>query len=623
MKDKYAKLLLELEKKPNGISGNQLAERLGVSTRSVRNYVKDLNNNYLQGAQIEASPEHGYLLDGQITSITETGQLEFEQRAFFILQYLMTSSEVTTYENIADQLHYSPETIRSDIYRIQELIAEEQRNVKLQAIIFKGVVLEGDELAIRSLLASFFNPNSTTFEQLEREYNFYFKDWITPLELNSLISSLRQPFVRRNIKETPVLIKPIASYIIIANYRDRLGKHLNQILPEVQQLNISTLKYSSDLLNKGFQILGDSKPDNVEIWCFAWLLVSQQLLTDDLVLDKDDAAIDSNIKEAIQSALIQLSKTYDQPFLHDQKLQTDLMLHVARDRYPLEYQFYIENSYLHHIKTDYIMAYQYAVDFAKILMDSLNFVIPDNEIGYYALHFASFLERNQQRTVDIAVVYARRPVTGQMIASKIEEQFSTVKVVAIVDTNHISEIPKVSLIVASNEADVESKYPIIYVNDWMDANDNRKVQLQISRIILQEVLKGSLLIHGKFKNKDELIKKVLHKMDNDGLYNDIIQREKLSSTETGNFAAIPHPMRVPDVSEFALGIVILDEPMKWDKEMVRLVIVVIPTHDQLSRYELIFKELQRVVTNNDLPKLLPTISNLDDFINLIADANQI
>lgn len=622
MKDNYAKLLLELEKKPNGISGNQLAERLGVSTRSVRNYVKDLNNNYLQGAQIEASPERGYVLDGQITSITETGQLEFEQRAFFILRYLMMTSEVTTYETIADQLHYSPQTIRSDIYRIQELIAEEQRDVKLQAIIFKGVLLEGDELAIRSLLDSFFNPNSTTFEQLEREYNFYFHTWIDPLAIHSLIGCLRQQFVKRSLKPTPMLVKPIASYIIIANYRDQFGQRLNQVLPETQQLGVETMNYASNLLKQGFQIVGGTTPDNVETWCFAWLLVSQQLLTDDTVFNGSNFEPDPRLIDAIQKALAHLAKTYKQPFLQDSKLQTDLLLHTSRDMYPLEYQFYIENSYLHHIKTDYIMAYQYAADFANSLIESLNLKVPDNEIGYYALHFAAFLERNQQRSINIAVVYARRPVTGQMLARRIEEQFSNVQVIATVDTKHIADIPKVALIVASNEANIESEYPIIYVNDWLDSQDNKKLQLQISRIILQQILEGSLLIHGKFKDKNELIKTVLHKMGNDSLYKDIIRREQLSSTETGNFAAIPHPMRVPDISEFALGVVILDEPMKWDKEQVKLVIVVIPTHDQLSRYELVFKELQRVVTNNELPNLLPNIKTLDDFINLVADANQ-
>lgn len=621
MKDNYAKLLLELEKRTNGISGNQLADSLGVSTRSIRNYVKDLNNNYLQGARIEASPEHGYVIKGQITSITETGQLEFEQRAFFILRYLMMRTDITTYENLAEKLHYSSQTIRSDIYRIQELIAEEQRNVRLQAIIFKGVMLEGDELAIRSLLDSFFNPNTTSFEQLEREYDFYFQEWIDPLEIHSLIVCLRQQFVKRNLKSTPALVKPIANYIIIANYRDDLGQRLNQVLPGTQQLSVDTMDYASILLERGFQIIGDTIPDKVETWCFAWLLVSQQLLTDENAIGGSSES-DSRLLNTIKKALLDLSNTYNQPFLQDTKLQTDLLLHISRDIYPLEYQFYIENSYLHHIKTDYIMAYQYAVDFAHSLIEMMNLKVPDNEIGYYALHFAAFLERNQQRTIDVAVIYARRPVTGQMLAQRIEEQFSNVQVVAIVDTKHIKDIPQVALLIASNESNIKSKYPIIYVNDWLDKQDNKKLQLQINQIILQQVLNGSLLIHGKFKNKNELIKTVLKKMGNDSLYSAIIQRERLSSTETGNFAAIPHPMRIPDVSKFSLGIVILDEPMKWSKELVRLVIVVIPTHDQLSRYELVFKELQRVVTNNELPDLLPSIRTLDDFINLVATANQ-
>lgn len=623
MKDNYAKLLLKLEKNNSGISGNKLAEYLGVSTRSVRNYVKDLNNNYLQGAQIKASAERGYVLEGKITSITETGQLEFEQRAFFILRYLMMSSKVETYEEIAERLHYSSQTVRNDIYKIQELIQEEQRDIRLQAIIFKGVVLEGDELAIRSLLDSFFNPKSTSFEQLEREYNFYFESWVTPLSIHSLIENIKQRFAERNLKATPTLIKPLASYIVIASYRDGMDEKLNQVLPETQQLNMKTLDYSSNLLQQGFQIVGDSKPDNVEIWCFAWLLVSQQLLTDEIAFNSNDPELNPQVKKSVQESLIKLSRIYNKPFLHDSKLQTDLVLHISRDMYPLQYQFYIENSYLHHIKSDYLMAYQYAVDFANSIMESLKLKVPDNEIGYYALHFASFLERNQQRSINVAIVYARRPVTGQMLARRIEEQFPDVQVVASVDAKHSDEIKNVSLIIASNEVDIDSDYPIIYVNNWFDSSDIKKLQLQISQIILKQILKGSLLFHAKFNDKRDLIKTVLHKMKKDDLYDDIIKRELLSSTETGHFAAIPHPMQVPDSTEFSLGIVILDEPMKWDREMVHLVIVVIPSHDQLSRYELVFKELQRVVTNDKLPSSLQKILNLNDFIALIADSNQI
>ncbi|MFC6181331.1 BglG family transcription antiterminator [Lactiplantibacillus daowaiensis] len=621
MKERYAKLLILLENHREGIAGKQLADNLGVTTRSVRNYVKDLNGNYLKGAQIVASPDHGYFIQGKITDITETGQLEFEQRAFFIVKYLMTRTDYVSYEELARELHYSSPTIRADIYRIQELIHEEKRTVDLQAVIFKGVSLSGDELAVRFLLDSFFNPKIATFSQLEREYNYYFEKWTNHAEIHVLIEFLKNQFVQKNIKPTPELIKPIASFIIIAAYRDNVGQWLNHDLQQSHQLTAETLHYARHVLDQGKRMLGSVAPCENEVWSFAWLLVSQQLLTNDIIFDPDDQNVNPQLAESINQALTQLATVYHQPFLQDRKLFTDLLLHTSRDLFPLEYQFYIENSYLHHIKTDYILAYQYAVDFASALIESLNLKIPDNEIGYYALHFAAFLERNHQRALNIAVVYARRPVSGQLLASRIEEVFDNVQVTMIVSAKQVTEIKQVAFIVAANEAVVESDYPVIYVSDWLNAQDNHKLQKQISQVILRQVLQGSQLIHGKFKDKASLIETVLTDMGLPELYDNIMHREQLSSTETGNFAAIPHPMQIPDVPEFELGIVVLDEPMKWDEHLVKLVIVVIPTQEQLSRYALVFDELQRVVTNDQIPDLLSEINSVDDFIDLVVNTN--
>jgi len=623
MKDRYAKLLILLEKHREGISGQQLADSLDVTTRSIRNYVKDLNSNYLKGAQIEANPDQGYFIQGKITDITETGQLEFEQRAFFIIKYLMSRTDYVSYEELAHELHYSSQTVRSDIYRIQELIHEERRQVDLQAVIFKGVSLSGDELAIRFLLDSFFNPKIATFSQLEREYNFYFQQWTNHAEVHVLVEFLKRQFIEKRIKATPELVKPIASFIIIAAYRDGIGQLLNRELKKSQQLTADTLTYAEYVLGQGKRILSSQVPCKDEIWGFAWLLVSQQLLTNDIIFDPDDKASNPQLSGAIKKSLTDLSTMYHQPFLHDHKLFTDLLLHTSRDLFPLEYQFYIENSYLHHIKTDYIMAYQYAADFANALIEQLELKIPDNEIGYYALHFAAFLERNHQRALNIAVVYTRRPVSGQLLASRIEEVFDNVQVTTIVSATEVAEIKNVAFIVAVNEAVVKSQYPVIYVSDWLNSQDNRKLRTQISRVILQQILHGSRLIHGKFKDKETLIKTVLQDMGNPELYETIMHREQLSSTETGNFAAIPHPMQIPDVPEFSLGIVILDEPMKWQQHTVKLVIVVIPTQEQLSRYSLVFEELQQVVTNDAIPSMLAEIKNVDDFIDLVVDTDRV
>ncbi|OEH89801.1 hypothetical protein ATO00_08780 [Loigolactobacillus coryniformis subsp. coryniformis] len=96
----------------------------------------------------------------------------------------MSESDVS-YEILANRLHYSVPTIRSDIYRIQKIIESERRNVKLEAIIFQGVSLLGDELDCRLLLDSFFNPQLLNTEQFLIDFNFYFDGWanISTLQL--------------------------------------------------------------------------------------------------------------------------------------------------------------------------------------------------------------------------------------------------------------------------------------------------------------------------------------------------------------------------------------------------------------------------------------------------------
>lgn len=67
MKDKYAKLLLQLQKSRGGIGGQALAKDLNVSTRTIRNYIKDLNENYLTEGTITSDSTKGYILNGSIT----------------------------------------------------------------------------------------------------------------------------------------------------------------------------------------------------------------------------------------------------------------------------------------------------------------------------------------------------------------------------------------------------------------------------------------------------------------------------------------------------------------------------------------------------------------------------
>jgi lichenan operon transcriptional antiterminator len=53
----------------------------------------------------------------------------------------------------------------------------------------------------------------------------------------------------------------------------------------------------------------------------------------------------------------------------------------------------IRNSLLYDIKKNYVLAYEVASFFSKIINEDMSIDIDENEVGYLALHFGGALER--------------------------------------------------------------------------------------------------------------------------------------------------------------------------------------------------------------------------------------
>lgn len=481
MKDNYAKLLLQLQKNKEGIGGQSLANNLNVSTRTIRNYIKDLNENYLTEGVITADSTKGYVLQGTIDNLTETDQLIFEQRAFFIIKHLLSQSN-SSYEAIANELHYSVQTIRNDIYRIQKIIESEQRHIKIEAIIFQGVSLIGEELDCRLLLDSFFDPQLLSVEQFLVDFRFYFHDWIDSKATKILAGYIQRELERNNIKCDVRLLRSLLTYLVISVYRNKEGYMLDNIVTSTMNINKKVYVLAEALFHQAVSYINkDATIVSKEIQNFYWFLISQEFSN---TIGPQYYAINPQISNWVQEALSQTKLVYQLDFVSDQKLLTDLSLHISRDILPLKFNFYIENSYLHHIKTDYVIAYQYAVTFADYLRQTVKIKLPENEIGYFALHFAAYIERHKQRDISVAVIYGAHAVSARLLAHRIEELFSNLSVTQILHVSDVKNVSDVDFIIASDRVVIDTTIPLVLVNDLLTHDDIKKINLQINQLVL-------------------------------------------------------------------------------------------------------------------------------------------
>lgn len=124
MKKKHSELLQYLLAMKQTITSKDLANAIGISQRSVKNYVIEIN--LLSNDRVIISSKTGYSINAQAARLLlhhEDDQLPqtWEERASYIIKQLMLehSSHLDLY-NLCDELYVGYSTIKSDISRMNK-----------------------------------------------------------------------------------------------------------------------------------------------------------------------------------------------------------------------------------------------------------------------------------------------------------------------------------------------------------------------------------------------------------------------------------------------------------------------------------------------------------------------
>lgn len=610
MKDKYVKLIVVLQERKGFVKGGELAQKLRVSDRTIRSYIKDLNDNYLIDAKIKNNKNKGYILTGEIKEMKRTQQIEFEERAFFIVKYLMEKEAWATYEEIAEGLLFSSQTIRNDVLKIQQLMDDQLRDIKVETIIFQGIRLVGSEIDKRLFLDSLSNPPALTSMNFIKLLSHYFKDWISAEELDVLAADVEQQVNLLRIPTNNESMLPIISYMIICLKRVKN----NHLIPEAEHMIVEydikkTKEYgiSKRLMQSMFKRKNISIPES-EIIYFSFYLMSQRLLFE--ASEESETYIPEEIRKTVQDVLIQLEQEYAMDFSDDSQLSSGLILHLARDLYPLTFNFYIENSFITTIKQEYIQAYYIAVSFTHMSSKKLRIKIPENEIGFLALHFASFIERKNKEAIQAVIVSGRNLPSAHLLKKNLEREIPGLMIKRIIGYEEINSLaPSISLIISPYAFSENTAVPAVCVNELATAEDIMKLKNQVNRLLSNRLLKVNCFMRTDSADKSAVLENLLQKMNLGYLFDSVLERERLSTTEVGNGAAIPHPLAPSHDSQMKIGVAVAEKPIDWGSEEVAIVFLIVPGKDKQAEMSELMEELHRIVVNKEILKKILKAKN--------------
>lgn len=629
-------ILKLLNKNNKAITGKNIADSIGVSSRTVRSDIKELSLFLSgKGAHIVAETGNGYTLiiddNEKYSEIVDKYTLnftkvysginivpsEYSDRISFIIARILLNSlhdKVVKQEELADELFISLSTLKKYLGDIKNSIA--RFKLRLTTDRKNGVKIEGDEVQIRYCISEYvFNRD----DLLNLANNQFFNDIFPREEIEEVKQILLKIILKHNIHLTDIAFKNLLVHIIITLRRS--GKENTIEYAKNERCNLEESVYyqpAVEILENVEQQLGVDIKNEV-------YYLTQHFIASQKFIESSESR--DNCKKLINNILLKINKNIGIDLLGDDELISGITIHLIAAISRLRFNMNIRNDILQSIKNNYPLAFDMAIIASEIMEKEEKVKINENEIGFLAIHFGAALERNKLNDdmgKTAIIVCGAGLSTALLLKSKLQRRFGSIlQIKKVMSCYELSEqiINDTDFIFTTVHIDNIKSKKIIRVEPIMTEYDFIKVEKKINNICMENddvnidsFFKKNLFISSlKAGSSYEAIENIADRMIKYGFIDknvkkSIFDREKMASTEFSNFIAIPHPLE-NNMKEPAIAVAVLENPIIWNRERIQIIFLLSIPQNLYGVWENIFKKIyDNFIEGNGCEKLLKSPS---------------
>ncbi|REC25157.1 hypothetical protein CF160_16010 [Enterococcus pseudoavium] len=512
--------------------------------------------------------------------------------------------------------------IRLDVIKIQKMMETQFQNLRIESVIFKGVRLKGSEIEKRLLLESLSKITTLNKNSFIDSLAYHFKDWVARESLEGLMTFFHEKYSSLQIPDSSETTLSILSYLIISVRRISQNHFCDYSFDSLDLVEIESTKEFEAAKSIMYDYGNRSKiiiPD-VEIIYFSFYLISQRLM---ISADNDQKfTVPQELRVGVKNSLNVLEQDYSMKLSEDEQLYSGLLMHLARDMYPLMFNFYIENTFITTIKKDFIQGYYMAVSFANDLKKSIQLQLPENEIGYIAIHFASFIERSKTKNVKIVILLGRLQSIGYLLKNELERRYSNVSIKTTVigqnAPNNNQALSNFDLIISFGSIGIEQAN-LIVINGTPTEEDYQKIDNLMRKMNYVFGTKIDFFTKQRFQDKEELLLGLLTGIEAPEMMDSILEREEFSSTDISDGIAIPHPLLTSRFEKTKIAVAIQEKPIDWGNQFVDLIIMIVPGKDDQKNTSRVMEEIYNIIKDPELLVEVKKTKSLDEFNSVIEN----
>jgi len=657
------KAILEffIKNKGNIITSKMAANSLNLSDRTIRNYIKGLQEILSEnGAEIIARPGYGYTLkinhESEFNTFlgkNESNSMkknqhkldESKDRQYHILNKLLFEDKYVLFEDLCDELFVSRSTLSNDFSEIRKGL--KSYNLSVVSKVKKGVYIEGDERDKRHFIMDYFFSNSFSISINKYVGNTLFLGDISFEEITIIVLDECRG---AGLRLSDYIIQNLVLHIVLAIKRIRDGFNLQIGEVDTSMEGKREFEVAKNIL-KRIKLSSNIEFPKEEVY-----YVALHLKVTSTSKNANDIEVSSNKKKICDELIKILEKIeHDTGYLikNDQQLINGLMAHFYPLQMRLEHGVILENPLLDEIKEKY----GYTLFLTKHYLSNMSFLkdykVSDSEWAYICLHFMAAIERyKDNEKLNVLVICATGYGSGQMLSVRLKKEFGQhINIVDVIGYYEINDekLNGIDIIISSIDLyTVVFNIPVIYVSVFLNDEEINKIKLfiegrtsqnknneKISSNILSEkksifkkfFKEDCFTILDKSTSKEKIVEELvnsLQKYEEPGyskiMMRQIAQRELMSSVVFSDQIAVPHPAKSLGKSAH-VAVAIVKNGIRWSDgfSKIKFVFLLSPSKIENADLKYITRAIVSLTEEDDMQKKLLECENFKQFEDIFTE----
>jgi lichenan operon transcriptional antiterminator len=624
-------------KSKDPVTSEWLAKELGVSDRTIRTEIKELQSQRaLLGITIESFRGKGYLLKVNDFSTfekeftlnekdsmedTQSDYSEQENRVIYILRRLLLGKELIKLESLEELLFVSRPRLQNDLKMVREIL--ESYHLKLVSRPHYGMQVEGDEYMKRICFSNYI---------LSRNSNLNIDNKSLQLLDPNLFKKIREIIIKKvnehKFEISDITLENLATHIAIGCKRIDEGFVIENLGHDLIGKYPFESTIANEIVKEVEEFTGQIFPES-EIYYIVLHLLGTKLIHKNF---SNEFSEYNNLSNIIYCMLEKLKTKFNWDFYGDSEFIQALSMHIGPAMNRLRYSMNIRNPLLDDIKRKYPSAFQGAAIASRCIGDYLGVEVGEHEIAYIALHIEVALERIRaiQKKIKRVIVVCNSGVgSAKLLYYRLKNEFKDeIDIVATTSYYKLNEydLSSIDFIISTIPLKEKVGVPVQVVNTFLGGEDIVSIWRNLKSVKGCEELgyldESRVFIHKDFDDKESVIRFMCEELYKQKLVskdyvNSVLEREELAATNFGNFVAIPHSL-TPETEETFWTVCTLKKTIEWSgKNMVQFICLLNIGKDSEEDLEEMYRRLVALVENRTMVQKLLKSESDEEIIRIV------